>query len=140
MVAKAGAAYVLSVFAVGFACGAVRVTLLLPQIGATLAVLAEAPIMLAASWFLGGWCIRRFVVPARPGPRVAMGAVGFALLMGLESGLAVLAFGQSIDAWFAAFATPAGMIGLLAQLGFAAMPLLRLMVPPRGRRWTGTGV
>jgi hypothetical protein len=45
----AGVAYSVIVFLIGFSFGTVRVLLLIPHLGETVAVSLEAPIMLAAS-------------------------------------------------------------------------------------------
>ena len=52
---KAGALYAIVVFSIGFILGTIRVLLLLPRLGETTAVIVEAPIMLAASWFVCRW-------------------------------------------------------------------------------------
>jgi hypothetical protein len=54
-----------------------------------------------------------------------MGAAGFALLMGAEIALSFLAFGRTLAEHLAAYRTPAGTIGLAAQLAFAIFPLIR---------------
>lgn len=118
----AGIAYTLIVFAVAFVVGAVRVTLLTPRVGALLAVLVEAPIVLAVSWQVSTWCVRRFGVPAVPGARTRMGVVAFVTLMALELGVAVLAFGETLPHYLAKFATAPGLVGLAVQGGFAMIP------------------
>jgi hypothetical protein len=122
--AIAGGAYFAAVFLIGFALGTVRVLAVAPQIGETAAVLVEAPVMLAASWAVCGWLVRRFAVP-RGGPRALMGALAFALLMGAELGVSVLLFGRSLEEHLANYRTLPGAIGLAAQLAFALIPLLR---------------
>ena len=54
---RAGVIYALIVFLIGFIFGAVRVLLLAPHLGETLAVSLEAPVMLIASWFVSRWCL-----------------------------------------------------------------------------------
>jgi hypothetical protein len=124
----AGVAYTLIVFAVAFVVGAVRVTLLAPRVGALLAVLVEAPIVLMVSWQASTWCVRRFCVPAVPGVRARMGVVAFAALMTLELGVAVLAFGETLAHYLAKFATAPGLVGLAVQGGFATIPWLQCRV------------
>jgi hypothetical protein len=46
----AGFAYALGVFVFAFAVGTIRVTLVAPLLGKLLAVIIEAPIVLAVSW------------------------------------------------------------------------------------------
>ena len=54
---KAGALYAIVVFSIGFILGTIRVLLVAPRQGETTAVIIEAPIMLAASWFVCRWCV-----------------------------------------------------------------------------------
>ena len=49
---KAGALYAIIVFVIGFMLGTIRVLLVAPRLGETTADIIEAPIMLAASWFV----------------------------------------------------------------------------------------
>ena len=62
---KAGVAYAVTVFAIGFLLGTARVLLLAPRVGSTVAVLVETPVILAASWYVAGL-------------RSPAGAIGFA--------------------------------------------------------------
>jgi hypothetical protein len=122
---KAGGLYAVMVFVPGFGLGAIRVLLAAPHLGATLAVLLETPIMLALSWNLAPWCVKRLQVPAGPGAATLMGASALAALMLAEFGVAIFVFNQSTAAHFAGFASAPGLIGLAAQLGFACIPLVQ---------------
>ncbi|MGB4908133.1 MAG: hypothetical protein WBP15_06330, partial [Tabrizicola sp.] len=53
-------AYVLPVFAVAFALGAVRVNLVAPRVGPLLAVAVELPLVLALSWAVAGRVLNRW--------------------------------------------------------------------------------
>jgi len=53
--AEAGCVYALSVFAIGFVLGAIRVLVLAPRLGNAVAVALEVPFMLAVSWKLSRW-------------------------------------------------------------------------------------
>jgi hypothetical protein len=68
---EAGALYATIVFLIGFILGTIRVLLLVPYLGKMTAVIIEAPIMLAASWFVCRWCVDglkvRGTVPVRLG-------------------------------------------------------------------------
>jgi hypothetical protein len=119
---RAGVAYTLGVFVVAFAVGTIRVTLVAPLLGPLLAVLLEAPIVLAVSWHVSLCCIRRFNVSRDPRARALMGAVAFAVLMSLELGVSVLAFGETFEHYLAKYATPPGIIGLAMQVVFATLP------------------
>ena len=124
-VAKAGTAYVLIVFAVGFALGAIRVTFIAPATGPLAAVFIELPFMLTAAWFIAGWLIRTLEVPATVSARAIMGLVAFALLMVIET-LAGSAFGRSLASQLSELQQPAGIAGLIGQILFALIPLLLL--------------
>jgi len=123
--ALAGIVYTLGVFAFAFVAGAIRVTLVAPRLGALAAVVIEAPIVLAVSWLVSLWAVRRFTVSCDSRTRILMGAVAFSLLMLLELGIAVLAFGETPDHYFAKFASAPGAFGLVAQVGFAFIPWIQ---------------
>ena len=125
---KAGVAYFILVFALGFLFGLIRDIIF--QVGEAeasriVAVLVELPVMLAASWVACGLLVRRFSVPAVMGERVIMGAVAFALLMIGELSIGVLLLNRSVAAHFLAYAQPSYALGLAAQLCFAAFPQIQ---------------
>jgi hypothetical protein len=122
--ATAGAAYFAVAFAAGFALGAVRVTVLVPRVGEMAATLAEIPIILAVSWVACGWATARWRVPADTASRAAMGATALAMLLAADM-LTGLAMGIPLRSMATGFAEPARLVGLAAQLVFAALPLLR---------------
>lgn len=122
---KAGVEYFVIVFAAGFLLGMLRVTVVVPQLGALRAVLIELPIMLAISWVTCRWIITRYTVPGTIIDRLAMGGVAFALLMVAELGLSVLLFKQTVIDHLATYKTAAGVMGLLMQIGFALFPLVQ---------------
>jgi len=121
--AGAGFLYGVTVFAIGFGLGAIRVTMLVPRLGATAAVLLEAPIILVASWYLSKSITTRLRVPAQFGCRLLMGATAFAALMCFEFALAALTFNRSLSQFVLQYRTLPGMIGLAAQVCFAIFPL-----------------
>jgi len=118
----AGLSYTLCVFVIAFAVGAIRVTLVAPRLGTLLAVVLEAPVVLAASWVVSRWCTRRFNVSGEWRARVLMGAVAFSALMLLELSVAVVGFGETLDRYFSQLATTPGVVGLAMQVCFAAIP------------------
>ena len=123
---KGGIAYALMTFAAGFVLGSIRIFAVVPHLGETAAVALEMPIMLAISWLLAGQNVRWFRVPPRAIDRALMGAVAFMVLMVGETALAVIAFGRGLSEEFATFRSPAGALGLTAQIMFATFPLLWL--------------
>ena len=127
---KAGVAYAVTVFAVGFLLGTGRVLLLAPRVGSTIAVSAEAPIILAASWYLSRIWMKRLAVGAEIRTRILVGAVAFVTLMLLEVALSITVFHRSVAEYLAGLRSPAGAIGFAAQVCFATFPVLNVI----GRR------
>jgi ABC-type uncharacterized transport system permease subunit len=121
----AGALYFAIVFAAGFALGALRTLFIAPAVGETGAVLLEIPLMLAMAWLACGWVLSRIEVGSRPAQRLLMGATALALLLAAEAALSVLLFGNALVEHFQGYARPSALIGLAAQLAYAAFPLVR---------------
>ena len=127
---KAGVLYFLAVFAAGFVFGTIRTLWIEPAVGELAAVLLEAPVMLALSYFVARRLLRRFRI-ATAGDSAIMGFGALILLLVAELLLA-RAFGQTTAEFIGDFATPAGATGLVAFLAFAAMPLvLQISISPR---------
>ena len=122
---KAGALYAIVVFSIGFILGTIRVLLLAPRLGETIAVIVEAPIMLAASWFVCRWCVDRLDVRRTVAARSLMGLVAFMVLMSAEVGLGAV-LGRSLPDQLAAYKSPSGAIGLAAQVIFAMFPVIQV--------------
>jgi hypothetical protein len=122
---RAGALATALVFTAGFALGTVRVLVLAPALGELAAVAIEMPLILTACWFACAFAARRLAVPPDTASRIAMGATAFALLLAAELVLATLGFGRTLAEVAAAWATPAGALGLAGQIAFAAMPTLQ---------------
>lgn len=118
---KAGLTYWAVAFAAGFALGTFRVIWLIPRVGEARAVLIELPVILSISALAAYWLTRAFVL-TRIGEALKVGALAFALLMAAEVVLAVGLFGQSVDEWLTAVATPPGLWSLLGQMAFAVLP------------------
>jgi hypothetical protein len=133
---SAGLAYFGMVFVLGFVLGTVRTLFVADAPGhqaRLVGVLIELPIMLAASWFVCGYAVRRFQVAATPAARALMGGVALVLLMLAEVVTGALLFGRSVSEHVALYRDPSYSLGLAAQIGFACMPLLLL----RWRRAAG---
>jgi hypothetical protein len=122
---KAGLAYFGAVFVVGFMLGVIRVLMLVPRIGEITSVLLETPVILAVSWLVSGWATEKFHVSSAVSQRLVMGGVAFALLMLAEIGVSVFAFGRSIEDHLAAYRSWQGVIGLIAQIAFAMIPVMQ---------------
>ena len=125
---KAGAAYFSAVFFVAFMLGTIRVIVMVPRLGELVSVSLEAPLIIAVSWLASRWATTRFCLPHDVLPRLAMGLVAFGLLMAVELAMSTLVFGQTMAAYFATIWSPAGMIGLSAQIVFAFVPLLQRII------------
>lgn len=126
----AGSAYFGIVFAAGFVLGLLRVLILAPRLGETVAILIELPLILLVSWIVCGWLIRVFTVAAAAGPRLAMGGAAFLFLMAAELALSVFAFGRPVSTHWQHYLTLAGALGLTGQIAFAAFPYLMLSGTP----------
>lgn len=117
--------YFAIVFAIGFALGAIRVLMITPAMGEVLATVFELPAMLAASWFVCAWIIRRYRIPPSAGTRMGMGLLALLLLLTAETALGVFGFGRNIEAQVAEYLKIGPLLGLAAQMAFAAFPLLQ---------------
>jgi hypothetical protein len=126
MILKPALVYFAVVFAAAFAFGALRVTLIAPQIGALAAVTLEVPLILALSWLVAGQVLRRW--PMTQGQALAMGGLAFAFLMLAEFALAYLLSGQTPRAYATTFTEAPGALGLAGQVGFGLIPALRRQV------------
>jgi hypothetical protein len=127
---KAGAAYFIVVYLIGFVLGTIRVLLLMPRVGETTAVLFEAPIILTASWIASRWSVNRFDVPAETAPRLAMGGIAFVLLTIGELAVSLLVFGRAWGDVLPVYQSTPGIISLAAQAAFALLPFTQA-IPSR---------
>ena len=125
---KAGVAYAVTVFAIGFLLGTARVLLIAPRVGPTIGVLVETPIILTASWYVSGIWMKRLAIGAGIRTRILVGTMAFVTLTILEVVLSITLFGISIDGYLAGLRSPAGAIGFAAQVCFATFPLLNGVV------------
>lgn len=120
---SAAAVYFAAIFALGFALGTARVLVTAPALGEVWATVLELPVMLAASWFVCGYAIRRYAVSPQTGPRMGMGLLALLLLLAAETALGVAGFGRSLDQQFSEYLKLGPALGLMAQLAFASFPL-----------------
>jgi hypothetical protein len=127
MILAAGLLYGLLIFVLGFFFGVVREMALAPMMGRSAVVMIEAPLILICAWLLAWRLIRWRGVPAAWGPRLVMGATGFALLMLGELGVSVFGYGLSPARHFAAYAHWRGFLELSPQIAFGLIPALHLV-------------
>ena len=125
---RAGIAYAATVFGIGFLLGTARVLLLAPRVGPTIAVSVETPVILAASWYVAAYWMQGLAVAAEIRTRILVGVVAFVTLMVLEVALSVSLFHRSAGEYLAGLLSPAGGIGLAAQVCFATFPLWHAVV------------
>jgi hypothetical protein len=121
---KAGAFYFLIVFAAGWLFGPVRVLLVEPRVGPTLAVLIEAPFMLTAMVLAARFVVGRTSVGPALAARAVMGLTALALLLAAEALVAGPLRGQSPGQYMQSYLTPEGAVSLAMFLIFAAVPSL----------------
>jgi hypothetical protein len=115
--------YFVALFALGFILGTIRVLFVVPRIGLFGATLAEVPLMLMAAFFMCRWSIERWQVPPTLSLRWAMSLWFLVLLARFETLVGVALFGRTLAGTWAGLATPAGLLGLSAQVIAAVLPL-----------------
>jgi hypothetical protein len=120
----AATVYCIALFALGFVLGTIRVLFVAPQIGVLGATLLEVPLMLAAAFFLCRWAAGRWRVSPALAARGVMALWFVALLALFETLVGVALFGLTLAETWTGLATPAGVIGLTAQLIAALLPLV----------------
>ncbi|MEO8559047.1 MAG: hypothetical protein ABI439_08285 [Rhodospirillales bacterium] len=123
---KAGIFYFILVFAAAFVLGAIRIRLIVPNLGEIVGLLVELPVILVWAWLVCGWLVRRARVPARSPIRIFMGVLALILLIVAETLIGILGLRETVLEHFAAYSHPVMLIGLAAQIAFAAMPWLRM--------------
>lgn len=116
--------YFAIVFAVGFALGPVRVLWLEPAVGATLAVLIEAPILVAAMAVAARRVARKLAVSTRVLPMLAMGGAALLLVLAADFTVGRWLRGLTLLEQAGYLVTPAGLVYVATLVLFALMPLL----------------
>ncbi|MGE0830060.1 MAG: hypothetical protein AB7O04_12010 [Hyphomonadaceae bacterium] len=133
-IAAAAALYFALVFAVGLLLGPVRVFYLEPALGATIAVLCEAPFLVLAMWAAARIAPRAAAMRGAWPAYLAMG--GLALLFQQIADLAAGFWlrGLTLDQQFAYFGTPPGYVYAASLALFALMPAMIRLGDARARR------
>lgn len=119
----AATVYFLILFALGFALGTIRVLFVAPWTGVLGATFIEVPLMLIAAFFTCRWAIGRWQVPPILSAHGAMALLFLVLLALCETLVGVALFGRTLAETWSGLATPAGLIGLTAQVIAALLPL-----------------
>jgi hypothetical protein len=119
----AATVFFLAVFALGFVLGTIRVVFVAPRVGQLAATLAEVPLMVSSAFFACRWAVRHWQVPHTGAARWAMVSWFLVLLVGFETLLGAVLFGRTMADQWAALTTPAGLVGLSAQIVAALQPV-----------------
>jgi hypothetical protein len=122
-VVAAAVLYFLIVYCAGFLFGTVRVFVLEPRLGDFLAVLCEAPLMLAVIVLAACFVPARLQLGRDVGPLLAMGIGALVLQQGADLGLGALR-GIMPAQQLAHFATPAGFVYAALLVVFVATPVV----------------
>ena len=85
----------------------------------------EAPVILAASWFVCRWCVDRLDVRRTVSARSLMGLAAFLVLMSVEVDMGAV-LGRSLVDQLSSYGSLFGAIGLAAQVVFAMFPLIQV--------------
>jgi hypothetical protein len=121
--------YFVIAFAAGFALGVIRVLLLVPQLGARVAELAEAPVMLVVVFFTARWITTRFAVPPEWRLRLSIGALALACLLAVEFTVVLWLQGITLRDSFASRDPVSGAVYAVNLLLFALLPLFADRIP-----------
>lgn len=121
---KSGFLYFALVFTAGFLLGVIRVTLVVPRLGARTAELLETPFMLLISFFAARWIVGRQAPPFTLTNRLGMGIIALALLLAAEFGFVLWLRDISLSQYFATRDPVSGAAYYVALGIFALMPLL----------------
>lgn len=123
-IARSAALYFACVFAVGFMAGTIRVLLIEPNWGETLAALTEMPVMLTAI-AVSAWRVPAFTGIRRAFlPLLGMGIGALTLQQIADIAVGVFLRDLTIAEQYAQFTTPAGALYGLALVAFLTMPLV----------------
>lgn len=120
---KAATVFFLALFALGFVLGTIRVVFVAPRLGPLGATFAELPLMLIAAYYTCRWSVQYWQVRRAIAIRWAMVGWFLTLLMTGEMLLGSALFARTTTEQWAALTTPAGLLGMSAQLIAALLPL-----------------
>jgi hypothetical protein len=120
----ASTAYFIALFSLGFVLGTIRVLYVAPRFGRLAATSAEVPVMVVAALVACRWTVEHWHVPRAMTIRWAMVLWFLALLFAFETLLGAALFGRTATEQWAALATPAGLLGVSAQIVAALLPVV----------------
>ena len=119
-----GMLYFLIVFGVGFLLGPMRVYLLEPRLGETMATLCEAPFLLIVIVLAARWLPKRFNMRMSAASLAAVGLGGLFLQQLADVVVGTLLRGITLAQQLSQLATPAGLIYMGLLLAYVVMPVL----------------
>ena len=121
---RAGVLYFAIVFGAGFVLGVIRYTLIAPRVGARIAELAEAPVMITVSYFAARFLVSKFALPYSVPLRLTMGLTGLFLMLIAEFGIVLWLRSASFSEYLATRDPLTTVVYYISLLIFAAMPLV----------------
>ncbi len=121
---KAGVLYFVAVFGAGFLLGPIRILWIVPRLGARMAELLEAPVMLVITIVAARWIVRKLAVPPTPSSRLGMSGIALGLMLIAEFTFVLWLRGISIREYLATRDPVAGTVYYVMLGVFAIMPLL----------------
>ncbi len=121
---KAGVLYFAVIFGAGFVLGPIRILWVVPRLGARMAELLEAPVMLVITIVAARQIVRRLAVPLTPSSRLGMGGIAFGLMLIAEFTFVLWLRGLSIREYLAGRDPVAATVYYVMLGVFGVMPLL----------------
>lgn len=122
---RAAAFYFIVVFGVGLILGPARVLWLEPWMGPTLAVLCEAPLLIAAMWFAAGAAPRWAGLDGGWSAHLGVGLIALLLQQIADLAVGFGLRGMTLAEQQAYFTTPPGYIYIFTLVVFALLPMVR---------------
>jgi hypothetical protein len=123
-VLKAGVLYFGLVFGAGFILGPIRITWVVPRLGARTAELLETPLMLVVTVLAARWVVRRLGVQPAGSRRLGMGLIALTLSLLAEFGFVLSLRGMSFRDYLATRDPVSGAVYYATLLVYALMPLI----------------
>jgi len=120
---KASFIYFLLFYLASFAFGTLREFFVTPYVGLTKALLIEAPLMAAISFFAALFVVHRAPEVKNPGDRFFVGCTAFILLMVAEEAMTRILDGISIFTLWADATPLAAVAKITGLILFVIMPL-----------------
>jgi hypothetical protein len=121
---KAGVLYFAVIFGAGFVLGPIRILWVVPRLGARMAELLEAPVMLVITIVAARQIVGRLAVPLTPSSRLGMGGIAFGLMLIAEFTFVLWLRGLSIREYLAGRDPVAATVYYVMLGVFGVMPLL----------------